>query len=292
MHNNRYLISFLIMLLFGGLFPQFSSAQFSVELRPVTWANAPGVHSFATGYHNGKWLIIGGRVDGLHQRHPFDSFLASDNNTHIFVIDPANKKSWAVSLNSLSPSLQEQLQSTNMEFEQRGDMLYIIGGYGYSASAGDHVTYGNLTAVDVPATIDAIVNGQSIAPHFRQIADARMRVTGGYLDRIGEIYYLVGGQDFQGRYNPHGPNHGPGFYQKYTDEIRKFEILDNGTTLTIANYSVQTTTLRTYTAEIIICLHRSSPVEVLDLLPFPGCFSTMWIFPGSTQWTLNPPVTR
>ncbi len=32
-----------------------------------------------------------------------------------------------------------------------------------------------------------------------------------------------------------GPNHGPGFTQEYTDAIRKFNISDNGTTLTIVH---------------------------------------------------------
>lgn len=217
--------------------PLLTFGQFSLELRPVNWTGAPGVHSFAHGHHNGKWLIIGGRVDGLHMRRPFEAFLATDNNTDIFVVDPSNQQSWSMPLSSLSTALQEQLQSTNMEFEQRGDMLYIVGGYGYSATAGDHITYGNLTAVDVPATIDAIVNGQPIAPHFRQISDNRLKVTGGYLDQQDSVFYLVGGQNFEGRYNPMGPTHGPGFFQEYTDEIRKFEIQDNGTTLSIVNYS-------------------------------------------------------
>ena len=34
-----------------------------------------------------------------------------------------------------------------------------------------------------------------------------------------------------------GPTHGPGFYQDYTDAIKKFEIVDDGTNLSIANYS-------------------------------------------------------
>jgi hypothetical protein len=45
---------------------------YEVELRPVTIPGLPGLHSFAFGQHNGRWLIVGGRTDGLHPRQPFD----------------------------------------------------------------------------------------------------------------------------------------------------------------------------------------------------------------------------
>lgn len=38
----------------------------------------------------------------------------------------------------------------------------------------------------------------------------------------GDSLLLVGGHRFEGRYNPHGPDHGPGFVQEYTNEIRIF----------------------------------------------------------------------
>lgn len=252
--------------------------QITVEIKPVNWNNLPGVHSFAIGQANGKWLLIGGRVDGLHQRRPFDAFLATDNNTTIYVVDPATQQVWSTPLAPLSTPLEEQLQATNMQFEQRGDFLYIIGGYGYSASAGDHVTHDKLTAVNVPATIDAIVTNQSVAPHFRQISDPRFRVTGGYLDRLDQTFYLVGGQDFQGRYNPHGPSHGPGFFQEYTEEIRAFEILDNGSTLAIQQYVATKDSAH---------LHRRDYNMVPQI--FPGGNSGFTVFSGVFQHTVDLP---
>jgi hypothetical protein len=38
---------------------------------------------------------------------------------------------------------------------------------------------------------------------------------------------------FMGRYNPHGPDHGPGFLQQYTDAIRRFTLQDNGTKISV-----------------------------------------------------------
>ena len=43
---------------------------YDVQLTPITIANLPGLHSYAFGQHNGKWLIIGGRKDGVHARQP------------------------------------------------------------------------------------------------------------------------------------------------------------------------------------------------------------------------------
>ena len=49
-----------------------------------------------------------------------------------------------------------------MEFYQNEDYLYLVGGYGYSATIADYTTFDKLTAVDVPSTINAIINNTSI----------------------------------------------------------------------------------------------------------------------------------
>ncbi|MBK9072535.1 MAG: T9SS C-terminal target domain-containing protein [Myxococcales bacterium] len=218
-------------------FPPPAAGAFAVTLTPVPLAGLPALQSYVLGEAGGKWLLLGGRKDGLHKRRPFEAFLAADNNTTAYVVDPVASTVWSQSVTSLAPSLASQLQSTNMEFVQRDDTLYIIGGYGYDAEAGDHMTHPYLTAIDVPAAIDAIIAGDPLAPHVRQLADERMAVTGGYLGEQDDVFYLAGGQRFTGRYNPMGPSHGPGFTQAYTDEIRRFGISDDGTTLTITGYA-------------------------------------------------------
>ena len=209
------------------------SSPFNIQLEPVTIPNVGGLQAYAFGQHNGKWLIFGGRLDGLHRRQPFASFDVAGHNNQILVIDPVSKQKWSAPLTALPIPMQEQLSSTNMEFIQEGNYLYLLGGYGYSNTEGDHVTYDKLTAVNVPAVIDAIVQGTAFAQYFRQITDAQFAVTGGHLTKIYDTYYLVGGQRFDGVYNPMGPTHGPGFVQQYTDQIRKFKIVDNGSSLLI-----------------------------------------------------------
>lgn len=207
----------------------------NVVLQEITIPGMPGIQSFAWGQHNGEWLLIGGRTDGLHRRQPFAAFLAADNNTSAYVVDPVTQQVWTASMSTLPAAVYQQLQSTNMEYEQVGNTLYIIGGYGFAAAANDHITHPRLTAVNVPAAINAIKNGQPLGPHFRSIADERMAVTGGYLGVLGDVFHLVGGQRFIGRYNPQGPNFGPGFIQEYTNAIRRFRIADDGTALAITD---------------------------------------------------------
>lgn len=211
------------------------TAPFQVAIEPLNITGLGGIQAYAWGQDNGKWLIIGGRLDGLHRRQPFAAFDLAGHNNQLIVIDPVTQQKWSAPLTSLPVGMQEQLSSTNMEFHQTGDYLYLLGGYGYSNTSADHITYPNLSAVKVPDVITAIVNGNPFASYFRQLTDSMFAVTGGYLNKINGTYYLTGGQKFIGRYNPMGPTSGPGFSQLYTNSIRKFKINDNGTIMTVSH---------------------------------------------------------
>ena len=271
----------VILLITGLVFFSRSNAQttpFNLILEPVNVDGLVGLQSFAVGQYDGKWLLIGGRLDGLHIRQPFASFDIAGHNTQLIVVDPETLQKWSTSLTSLPISIQEQLQSTNMEFYQNEDYLYLVGGYGYSATIADYTTFDKLTAVDVPSTINAIINNTSITDHFRQITDDQFQVSGGGLDKINNTYYLVGGQKFLGRYNPMGPDHGPGFIQEYTNQIRKFQISDDGNTITIDHLPSLTDAIN---------LHRRDYNETAQIFPdgaegltaFSGVFQTSVNFP-------------
>ncbi len=211
------------------------TAPFNIYLEPINISGLGGLQSFAVGQHNGKWLIVGGRLDGLHQRQPWASFDIAGHNNQLIVIDPVSLQKWTAPLTSLPTTIQEQLSATNMNFYQEGDYLYVTGGYGYSAALDDHTTFSKLTAIKVPDVISAVISNNNFTTFFRQITDPLFKVTGGRLLKIYNTYYLLGGQSFDGSYNPMGPNHGPGFVQKYTNAIRKFTISDNGTTILITH---------------------------------------------------------
>lgn len=228
----RILFTFALAILLGGILVG-QSFNYSVVLEPITIDNLGGIQSYAHGQHDGQWLIVGGRLDGLHQRQPFASFDLAGHNDQLIVVDPVLQQRWVASLETLPAVIQEQLRSTNMEFYQEGDYLYVLGGYGYSNLENDHTTFGQITAIDVPGIMAAIKTNADLNPHIRQEAVADFAVTGGQLNKIEDTYYLVGGQKFIGRYNPHGPDHGPGFFQEYTNQIRRFQLVDDGEDLTI-----------------------------------------------------------
>lgn len=233
MKNLKYLLLIATFIISNYTYAQ--QAPFEISIEPLTITGLGGIQSYAIGQHNGKWLIVGGRLDGLHRRQPWASFDVAGHNNQLIVIDPSTQQKWTAPLTSLPTSIQEQLSATNMEFYQEGDYLYCIGGYGYSATADNHTTYSNLTAIKVPEVINAVINNTSLSSYFRQITDSKFQVTGGKLKKIDTTYYLLGGQKFIGRYNPMGPNHGPGFFQEYTNAIRKFTLSDTGSVITITH---------------------------------------------------------
>lgn len=204
---------------------QFGQAQsYEVEILPISIEGLGGLQSYAIGTYNGEWLLVGGRLDGLHQRQPFAAFSADGKNQELIVVNPSDKKVWRAPLASLPTSLKEQLSSTNMQFYQSGNRLLCTGGYGYSPTNDDHITFPYLTVINISQTISDVKNNTVNASSFKQIENETFRVTGGSLNRIEDVYHLVGGHKFMGRYNPMGPDHGPGFEQEYTDEIRRFKI--------------------------------------------------------------------
>ena len=225
---------FIIFILFSiNNYAQTSPFELSIE--PLNIENLGGMQSYAFAQENGKWLIVGGRLDGLHRRQPWAAFDIAGHNNQLLVIDPISQQKWSAPLSSLPISIQEQLSSTNMEFYQEGDYLYCFGGYGYSATSSDHTTFDKLTAIKVPEVINAIINNSDFTDHFRQITDSNFQVAGGRLKKINNNFYLLGGQKFIGRYNPMGPDHGPGFIQEYTNSIRIFNLVDDSNTITITH---------------------------------------------------------
>lgn len=227
MNRNWLLLIGVLLLSVGGLLAQ-SPSPFALRLTEVNIPDMPGLQSFAWGQADGKWLLIGGRTDGLHRRQPFATFDSLGHNRELVVVDPVSKKVWSSTMNTLPVNLQTQLSATNLQFHQVDATLYLTGGYGMAADGSGHQTHGYLTAVNVRGVIKAIQQERGFGNQFRQIQDTAFAVTGGQLERIGETFYLVGGQNFLGKYNPMGPTHGPGFVQKYNHRILRFDLHDEG----------------------------------------------------------------
>lgn len=199
----------------------FATAQGSLGVRfdTTSLVGLPGLHSFAAAQYDGKWLLIGGRKDGLHPKN--GGFQSSSANQHIYVVEPATGQVWQRPLAGLPDTLREQLQSSNMEFTQWGETLLFVGGYGRSEVLQDHRTHPYLILINLPGLLSAIAEGDSLKPHFQQVRDTFFAVTGGQLAVLNDTFYLVGGHRFEGLYSA---NAGANNLQFYTNAIRKFTL--------------------------------------------------------------------
>ncbi|MBK6827504.1 MAG: T9SS C-terminal target domain-containing protein [Chitinophagaceae bacterium] len=238
----RLLFSLLFIISMQPVTRAQEGFPFQIQLDPVIIPSFAGLQSYAWAKSGELILLIGGRTDGLHKKQPFAAFNKNDNNKWLIVLDPEKEKVWKRSLDGLPPGITQQLQSTNMEYYQDGNELILAGGYGYSELAKDHITHPYLIRIQVKELIRAIIDEKDPAAFVSQIKDERMAVTGGRMQKLGDAYYLAGGHRFDGRYNPDGPDHGPGFSQQYTNQVRKFRLSATGFPLSITSYSAITDT--------------------------------------------------
>lgn len=216
-------------------------SPFKISVQPYDFgaADLPTLHSFAAGEYNGKWVLIAGRTNGLHGFGPLNSnnFAPESQNRQVWVIDPVTKQSWSRSLDDAAAGLTNaevnSLTPANTEFYQRGNRLYMVGGYGVQTAAGVtpalNSTFNTLSAIDLPGLVAWTQGGAGTAKaSIRQITDPSLAVTGGDIFEIAGRTHLVFGQNFQG-------NYGPGSNGIYTDQVRSFDIVDDGINLSLAN---------------------------------------------------------
>lgn len=268
---DRFLFFMALLLGLAATAPAQGGLGFEVLLEERQVPGMPALQSFAWGRHAGQWLLIGGRLDGLHRRQPFAAFDTLSANRSLYLVDPTTNQVWHTSTVSLPTPLREQLSSANFEYLQVDTTLYVIGGYAYAHSVGDHVTHAQLSALHLPSLCAAIRAGQPIAPHIRTLVDERLRLTGGQLGLLDGRFLLVGGHKFMGAYNPAGPDFGDGFVQAYSNAIRSFRLLDEGGQLRIADYREVVDTMRLHRRDFNL-VPQLFPGDSLGYTAFSGVF--------------------
>jgi hypothetical protein len=217
----------------GRLVRAEQTVPFHVTVREAPRQPAPGLHSFAIATHDGKWLLIGGRTNGFHRTSEAESTFPSRlANQYLHVVDPKNDASWKI---GIPEPHRLRLRSSNMEYYQDGDYIYLAGGYGPSSDDDkpeSYQTFPHLTAIRIPEIIRAIMSGnqEDVGKCIVTVADERMRVTGGGLKKLGDNFFLVFGQNYDGIYK--GARVG-----NYTCEVRRFRIKCDGDTLAITDYA-------------------------------------------------------
>jgi hypothetical protein len=215
---------------------------YRIEVKPVDFgaASVPTLQSFAAGEFDGKWVFVGGRTNGLHGFSgvtPNQNFPAQFQNRDVWVVDVANRQSWHRSLDDASSGLTAaqiaSLAPANNQYYQTGNSLYVTGGYGINEN-GNSVTFDTLSAIDVPGLANWAMGGSgSAAASVRQMHDPLVQVTGGDMYEMSGRMHLVYGQDFEGPYTP--ATNGV-----YTRQVRSFDVVDDGTNLSIANVASST----------------------------------------------------
>ncbi len=183
---------------------------------------------------DGWWVLIGGRVGGLHGFFPFTAFPENEANASIWLIDPNTGDALNFGIDGLNVPFHDPLKATNPQYTQDGETLYLCGGYGKDAATGDFITFPVLTAIHLPQLVAAMMAHTNPSAAFRQIESEHLRVCGGEMDKLGDHFYLVGGHDFSGNYTQ---TPSAMFTQTYTYEIRKFNIVNTPTTLALSNYA-------------------------------------------------------
>jgi len=257
-----------------------SGLSYSISLQVADMGSAvlPTLQSYAVGTYNEQWVFLAGRTNGLHNftSDGLINFPPASQNRDIWVVDPVTKQSWSrpLAASDLSDPAKNALSATATQYIQQNSTLYVAGGYLYADS--EFTTYNTLTAVDLPGVIDWVKNGTgTLSSSVRQTADPALKVTGGALTLVNDRAHLVVGQDFEGPYTT-------GANGVYTQQIRSFDIVDNGTTLSIDNITatVPLDALRRRDLNVVPLAHTGPGGPALVALS--GVFTTtdgVWTVP-------------
>lgn len=214
------------------IYPE-TNVPFSVVIEKANFQLPKGFHSGAVGTYNGLWVFIAGSLIGLHGFGP-DPFPPSGQNRSIYVVNPVTGVTFSRSLTDPGSGLnQQQIDSLSVispQFYQKSNTLYMSGGYGIDTVSGTFGTKPIFTAINLPGIIQWVLNpgnpNYSVAANIRQLYNSTFQVTGGEMFEFGDVTRIVLGQNFTGVYTP-------GSNGAYSEQIRQFQIFDNGGNLAV-----------------------------------------------------------
>lgn len=264
---------------------------FKVKIKQAELCLPNGLHSGVFAVHDGKWLLLSGRTNGLHGFNDDpNNFPPSAQNTMVYVIDPKEKVVFSRSLTDPNSGLtQEQvdyLSVTSPQFYQWKEKLYITGGYGVDTSTGNFSTKDVLTSIDIHGLMRWVMypgDHGTAASQIRQLHHPLLRVTGGYMNRSSKKNptLLIFGQDFQGFYFDGGNGN-------YTQQVRRFRIHDHKDDFSIEGLSSepadQDPNYRRRDLNVVPIIHSQHGGLHAEYVAYSGVFT-----PTTGIWTV--PVT-
>ena len=218
--------------------PIYSSATlpFQVSIELADFQLPIGLRSGVVGVYKEYWIYLAGGTDGLHGfDSEYDNFPPSAQNTKIYVINSITGASTSRSLYEPSAGLTQQqidtLSVTNAANYQDGTTVYMAGGYGFDSNVRNFQTQPVLTAINLPGIFNWVTqNRGSVAQNIRQIYNHEFQISGGVMHKLGNLSYLMFGQNFSGPYNFENIN------GDYSRQIRQFEIQDVNGQLAVKIY--------------------------------------------------------
>ncbi|MBS0648604.1 MAG: hypothetical protein JSS10_05185 [Verrucomicrobia bacterium] len=220
------------------------SLPYRVTIEQADFNLPAGIHSFAYAVHDGEWLLISGRTNGLHNVDNIDPnvnpFPPSQQNTFVFVINPKTKATYFRSLHDPSSHLSQHqidlLSASNTLFyyAENKNTLYLVGGYGIDTASNTMGTKASLTAIDIPHLIKWVKHpskSKSAAKCIRTIYHPIFQLTGGVMLQSNEHqpFLLAFGQNFDGNYTISTDG-------TYSRQVRPVQIIDNGRDLFVQLY--------------------------------------------------------
>ncbi len=216
------------------------SLPFRLQIELAPFSLPSGLSAFVSGLYKDEYVLLAGRTYGLHG-FMGDTFPVASQNTTVFVLNLTNgttvSRSLADPSSQLSQEQIDQLSVTNALFLQTdgSTTLYMVGGYGINTATGMRETKSVLTAIDLPNLIKWVKQepkAKSAAQCMRQVSHPLLQVTGGVMWQINphQPALLGFGQNFIGEYHNTMAN------GVYTYQIRPFQVIDTGKSLSVYPY--------------------------------------------------------
>jgi hypothetical protein len=263
-----------------------NSVPFSIQIEQANFSLPSGLQSYVLGTHDGKWLLLAGRINGLHGFNGGNNnFPADTQNTTVFVVDPKLQTVTTRALTSTGSGLTSNqidlLSVTGAQSYQSGNTLYMSGGYGIDSATSNFTTKAVLTAIDVPGLIHWVIKPskhETAAQHIRQTFDPMFQITGGVMmEASSHNALLMFGQDFEST-------------NLFTDgtysmQVRQFRIIDSGKHLFSVAQTAQAPdpNYRRANLNVVPIVERGRP----SFVAFSGAFTT-----NNGIWTVPVEISR
>jgi hypothetical protein len=185
---------------------------------------------YAVGQYDDYLLIFGGTIKSKAAELQEEQF----PNLDILLIDFQRERASAYTNGQLDGALGEQMSATGLSYYQEGNTLFLLGGYGYSESQNQYITFPYITAIDLKATLEALLQGKNPVANFYQICDERLAIFDGTLDYNGEEFFLINGKSgYMLRPFSENPEY---VEQQLQNEARTFKLSGEGPDLELEGF--------------------------------------------------------